>query len=200
LYCGFYVDFFLAMIRSHNNKGGVRMISSLNISAEQIRDYLALGWLTHDGMWVYHVWKEFGIEKANELNRAAIRAMANMEMKRTGKILGIENYRTDTFEGLARYFSLALELVLPSSVFRKFRIQVPGHNVIRWEWDDGECFAYKGMSMIGCLDGYRCGVLYRIDCWLNEMNIEHRIEPMPEKCIMHEKGWCRGDIIFNFTT
>jgi len=47
-----------------------------SIKKEEIRDLLGKGWLTHDGMWFYQTAKEFGIDKANELNRAAIKSMS----------------------------------------------------------------------------------------------------------------------------
>jgi len=75
---------------------------------------------------------------------------------------------------------------------------VPAEGVFRWEWKKGECFAYKGICQLGCIDRYRCGVIFRIGCWLDAMDIQHRIEPMPDACMMHEKGLCRGDIIMEF--
>ena len=60
------------------------------IEKREIRDLLGKGWLTHDGMWFYHTYRELGIEKANTLNKAAIRSLAPIEVKRTMKILGID--------------------------------------------------------------------------------------------------------------
>jgi hypothetical protein len=57
-----------------------------------------------------------------------------------------------------------------------------------------ECFAYKGMKQIGLIDGYRCGVMYRIECWLEALGIKYSIDPKIDKCMMHEKGACLGDI------
>ena len=39
------------------------------IEKTEIRNLLGKGWLTHDGMWFYNICQEFGIEKANELNK-----------------------------------------------------------------------------------------------------------------------------------
>ena len=35
------------------------------IGKEEIKEYLGKGWLTHDGMWFYNVYKEFGIDLAD---------------------------------------------------------------------------------------------------------------------------------------
>jgi hypothetical protein len=40
-------------------------------------------------MWFYHTYQELGIEKANKLNKAAIRSLAPIEIKRVKMALGI---------------------------------------------------------------------------------------------------------------
>ncbi len=167
------------------------------ISPEKIRDYLAKGWLTHDGMWLYNAITSLGIEKANVLNRAAIRSMAPLEMQRTMKILGITRESIVSFEDLTGFLIKALELLLPASILDQFHTSIAAPDVMRWEWEQEGCFAYKGVKMIGCIDRYACGVIFRIKCWLDALGVEHRIDPSPDSCMMHEKGYCRGDIIVN---
>ena len=69
------------------------------IGKSEIRNLLGKGWLTHKGMWLYHTGREFGIEKANALNRAAIKSMAPIEVQRAKKALGfgINRFDTDMF-------------------------------------------------------------------------------------------------------
>ncbi|OHD65849.1 MAG: hypothetical protein A2176_03260 [Spirochaetes bacterium RBG_13_51_14] len=173
------------------------MGTEFRIPVEQIRDYLAKGWLTHDGMWFYHVCTDVGMEKANTLNRAAIRSMAVLEVKRTRDILGFANRRIESFDEIYDYLQKALDLLLPGSVRARLQIRAAPPNVILWEWEEGECFAYKGIKLIGCIDRYACGVMYRIGCWLDALQIEHRIDPVIHGCMMHEQGYCRGEIIIN---
>jgi hypothetical protein len=168
------------------------------IDPAQLRDYLGSGWLTHDGMWFYNTFLEGGIDLANRLNLAAIRSMAPMEARRTRKILGAGDGPVRSFGEASTILSGALKLVLPRSIIKRFNVSVPAEGVFRWELDRGECFAYKGICQLGCIDRYQCGVIYRIGCWLDAMEIRHRIEPMPDSCMMHEKGYCRGDIIMEF--
>ena len=170
-------------------------MSVLNkIGKREIRDLLGKGWLTHDGMWFYHTYQEFGVEKANKLNKAAIRSLAPIEIKRVQKALGIGGGKIGTFEELKDFMLEALEAILPNSVFEKFRFRASSKNLLHWEWESGECFAYKGMKQIGIIDGYRCGVMYRIECWLEALGIKYSIDPKIDKCMMHEKGACLGDI------
>jgi hypothetical protein len=170
-------------------------VSVLNkIGKREIRDLLGKGWLTHDGMWFYHTYQELGVEKANKLNKAAIRSLAPIEIKRVKKALGIGGEKIGTFEELKDFMLEALEVILPNSVFEKFRFRAPSKDLLHWEWESGECFAYKGMKQIGIIDGYRCGVMYRIECWLEALGIKYSIYPKIDKCMMHEKGACLGDI------
>jgi len=164
------------------------------IGKKELRNLLGKGWLTHDGMWFYNTCQELGIEKANKLNKAAIRSLAPIEIKRVKKALGIGGEKIGTFEELKDFMLEALEVILPNSVFEKFRFRASSKDLLHWEWESGECFAYKGMKQIGIIDGYRCGVMYRIECWLEALGIKYSIDPKIDKCMMHEKGVCSGDI------
>jgi hypothetical protein len=88
----------------------------------------------------------------------------------------------------------ALELIMPESLFDKAHFAAPSHDTLCWEWEQGECFAYKGLKAMGALDQYRCGVMFRIECWLEALGIKHEFEPKIDKCMMHEQGTCKGVI------
>lgn len=164
------------------------------IGKKEVRDLLGKGWLTHDRMWFYHTYKELGIEKANTLNKAAIQSLAPIEMQRTKEILGKDKEKINTVDELKDFLLKALELILPDSVFKKSHFSTPSRDLVRWEWESGECFAYKGMNQIGVLDEYSCGVMYKIECWLEALGTNYEINPKIDKCIMHERGACLGDI------
>ena len=159
-----------------------------------VRDLLGKGWLTHDGMWFYHTYQEFGIERANALNKAAIKSLAPIEMERAKRVLGIDKERFDTFDEFMDFMLSALELTMPDSVFKKIHFRSPSRDLIHWDWENGQCFAYKGMKQIGTIDRYRCGVMYRIECWLEALGMTYTMHPRIEGCLMHEKGICEGDI------
>ena len=165
------------------------------IDKKGIRDLLGKGWLTHDGMWYYHAYQELGIEKANKLNRAAIKSIAPIEVNRVKKALGFSEESISSFKDIEGFMNSALEIILPNSVFKRLELSASQKNILHWEWEKGECFAYKGMKMIGIIDEYHCGVMYRIECWFEAMGIKFSINPKLKKCIMHEKGVCAGDII-----
>lgn len=164
------------------------------IEKAEIRNLLGRGWLTHDGMWFYHTSREFGIEKANEINKAAIKSLAPIEMNRMKRLLGITREKFETSDELLQFMLAALELTLPDSVFKKLHFTSPAENLMRWKWENSQCFAYKGMKQIGVLGEYRCGVMYRIECWLDALGVRYSMQPVIEGCLMHEKGICEGEI------
>jgi hypothetical protein len=176
------------------------LVSVLNkIAKKDLRDLLGKGWLTHDGMWFYNTCRELGIEKANVLNKAAIRSLAPIEIERVKKILGLGGQKIDRFDEIHDFMVAALEMILPGSVFEKFLFRASEEDTLHWEWASGECFAYKGMKRIGIIDDYRCGVIYRIECWFEALGIKYSIDPKINKCIMHEKGTCSGEIKVHFS-
>jgi hypothetical protein len=168
------------------------------IEKTDIRNLLGKGWLTHDGLWFYHTCRELGIEKANTLNQAAIRSLAPIEIGRAKQILGMGQEKINDFARLMDFLLAALELTLPDSVFRKFHFSAPSRDVLRWEWEKGQCFAYKGMKQIGAIASYRCGVMYRIECWLEALGIRYSMHPRIDGCLMHETGACEGEFRVSF--
>lgn len=161
------------------------------VSKEALRDLLCKGWLTHDGMWFFAAAAELGIEAANDLNRRAIRAMSEIEIRRLLGALGLSVEHLDDPEAIVAVLEDALALLLPDSVASRFRVTA-GDDHVRWEWDDGECFAFKGMRRAGLLDGYECGVIYRIQCWFEHLGIPSDTDPAVGKCLMARDGHCSG--------
>jgi hypothetical protein len=165
------------------------MKSPQDLTRKEITDLLHKGWMSHDGMWFYHCVKEFGIEKANKLNKAAIRSLAPLEMKRLKKLLGVE--QIETFEEFKNLFTGGFELLIAD--FMNARMCFPEKNVLHWEFVPQQCFAYRGMQNIGVIEDYECGVIHRVACWIDSLGIPYTIEPPVGKCMMHAKGTCSGE-------
>ncbi|MBU1227273.1 MAG: hypothetical protein KJ698_08700, partial [Actinobacteria bacterium] len=118
------------------------------MAKDQIRDLLAKGWLTHDGMWFVHVAAELGIERANALNRAAIRSMSEIEVGRLLDALGVDAAALTTSDQVCSLLADGLAVVLPDSISSRISLSAPDPTAIRIEWDEGECFAYRGMRRV----------------------------------------------------
>lgn len=164
------------------------------ISKKELIEILSKCWMTHDGMWFYNTFKENGIESANKINKAAIKSLAPIEIHRIKKIIGIEQIKN--YEMFKEFFTNAAELLIPD--FMNISFEFPGNNIVKWKFTEKNCFAYKGISMLGVIDQYECGPIYRIKCWMDALGMKYVIEPDIDKCIMPSKGECFGKIAFRF--
>jgi len=166
-----------------------------DMSQKETIDLLNKCWMTHDGMWFFHCLQEFGIEATNRINQAAIQSLACIEIKRIKQLLGIENEIKD-IETFRSFFMQVSELMVPD--FMNVRFNFPETNQVTWVFNQGKCFAYEGIKRVGSIDKYACGVLYRIRCWLDVLEIENSLDPAIGKCNMHVKGHCSGKIHLTF--
>lgn len=169
------------------------------INKKELRDLLGKGWLTHDGMWFMAVLREMGIEAASRLNRAAIEAMAPLEVRRYLKTFGMAKDRPADIGALKSFMTGALEVVLPASVSSNFVFEILGPDRVRWEWKGDSCFAYQGMKALGVETEYRCGVMYRIECWFRALGIDFDAVPSIDRCLIPLKGACTGEYTLRFT-
>ena len=65
-----------------------------SLSKNELKEILNKNWMTHDAMWFYNCLREFGIEKTNKINKASIRGMAAIEIKRIKKAVGANQINT----------------------------------------------------------------------------------------------------------
>ena len=153
-------------------------------------------WMTHDGMWFYSCLKELGIETTNRLNKSAIRTLAPFEVERTKKAIAFGNDKLENFEDFKAYFTMAKALFIPP--FMNATMSFPRQNVLHWSFEPNSCFAFKGMRRLGVIDKYECGVIFRIECWLDHFGVGHTTTPKIDQCLMHASGECEGDIELYF--
>ena len=78
----------------------------------------------------------------------------------------------------------------------KFDYNFSEPNKLHWEMDT--CFAFEGMKMIGVRQGYECGVVYRVCCWLDALGINYKLSPKINDCLLYSQNKCRGDIFIEF--
>jgi len=162
------------------------------LETNQLKELLNKGWMTHDAMWFYNCVQEIGIDKTNKINRAAVKAMAVVEMKRMKKALGVTEIKT--FDQWVELFEASMYIV--SGDFMKYKFIYPGQNVIHSEWLS--CFAYDGVKALGVIDRYECGIMDRIEAWLDTLGLKWEVEPKVTGCMMHTHGKCYRDYRFFF--
>jgi hypothetical protein len=159
---------------------------------DELKELLVKGWMTHDAMWFYSCLQECGIEKTNRINKAAIRAMSAIEIKRIQKAMGVE--KLDTFDKFKKFFEITMKIV--TGEFMKYTYSLSANNVMHGEW--ASCFAYEGIKALGVIDRYECGIMLRIETWLDTLGIKYEVQPKVTGCMMHTDGKCFRDYRFFF--
>jgi hypothetical protein len=164
------------------------------LDRNELKELLVKCWMTHDGAWFYSCMQEFGIDAANRLNKAAIKSLSAIELRRVTDALGIKREGIETFDELKEVIDGMFSIV--KGDFMDFEYDFPSENVMRWEMN--KCFAYEGMKRIVAGDRYECGVLYRVACWIENLGVPYRMEPPVEGCLMQSRGTCSGVVRFDF--
>jgi hypothetical protein len=162
------------------------------LNQKDLQELILKCWMTHDAMWFYHCLQEFGIEQANKLNKLAITGLAAIEIDRVRRAHGIE--KIENFEDVQRLIQAAFGTL--SGEFMGFDYSFPSENVLHWEIR--RCFAHVGMTRLGVVDRYECGLIHRVASWLDTLEIKYELNPRVDRCIMHTNGACRGEFRFAF--
>jgi hypothetical protein len=170
----------------------VDVMDGMGLEKDELKELLNKNWMTHDAMWFYNCLQEFGIEKTNKVNQAAVRAMSAIEIKRIQKAVGMG--QPATFAEFKDLFDMAMAIA--TGKFMKYSYTAPALNHIHAEWH--ECFAYEGMKAMGIADRYECAIMLRIDTWLDTLGIKFEVEPRISGCMMHTHGKCAWDYRFFF--
>ena len=157
---------------------------------KELHELVLKCWMTHDAMWFYNCLQEFGIEKANKINKAAIRGLAAIEINRIRKAFGIEKIVSSG--DLRRLMEAGFGTL--TGEFMGFEYSFPSENAVHWEMK--RCFAHAGMTRLGVIDRYECGVIYRVTSWFDNVGLKYELRPQVDRCIMHTDGACRGDFRF----
>lgn len=164
-----------------------------SLDKKELKELLIKCWMTHDGMWFYHCLQECGIEKTNKINKAAVRSMALIEIKRIKKAIDIE--KVETFEQFKDLMEGVYGIVMAD--FMNFDHEYPSNNLLHVEMK--QCFAYDGIKRIGAIDLYQCGIFDRIEAWFDGLGIKYSVTPKVGGCMMHTDGNCFRDFRLYFS-
>jgi len=163
------------------------------LSFSEQKDLLIKGWMSHDARWFIAVAERFGIEEANQLNQKVCRELGQVEMKRFMKTLALspakdlEEYLTFNKAAFALYGSGLAEYDIKVLDHRSYEIHLK------------RCFAYENIMRAGIKDQYECGILARIQGWIDAQGLEHELAPPLGKCMMVLGKECRYMITLQFS-
>jgi len=163
-----------------------------SLDTKELKELLVKCWMTHDGLWFYHCLQECGIEKTSTINQAAARAIGNIEAKRIARAVGFD--KVSSFEELKRLVKEGFAIVRGD--FMHFTHDFSTNNVMHIETN--RCFAYEGITKMGAIDGYDCGIFARMAGWLDGLEIPYEVSPPIRGCLLHTEGRCYRDFTFFF--
>jgi len=156
------------------------------------RDLLVRNWMTHDAMWFGQSVMHHGIDAANELNCAAVRAMGAVEAKRVVRLLGLPAVAGPA--DVRGFFDAAIALLIPS--FMSFEVAW-APDATQAKFHITRCFAHDGVESLGVLDQYRCGIYPRLYGWLDTLGVEFEVQPAAPGCVWAADG-CHRTLTFRF--
>lgn len=159
----------------------------------ELKELLIKCWMTHDGMWFFHCLQEFGIEKTNKVNKAAIQSLAKVEIKRIQKVFNIQDI--NNFKELQNIIDKLFQVF--KAEFMEFDYSFSEQNLMHFRMH--RCFAYNGIKKMGALDQYLCGIYDRIEGWFRGLRIKYKVEPKINGCLMHSNGECSRNFKFFFS-
>lgn len=166
------------------------MLNSLSFDTQ--KDLLIKGWMSHDARWFMAVSGSFGIEVANRLNQTVARELGRVEMKRFMKALTLSSPKN-----LEEYLNIkkaALSLFGPDLI--NYEIKILDQQSYKMHLK--RCFAYENIVRAGIKDQYECGILARIQGWIDSQGLEHELNPALGKCMMVLGKECRYTIRLQF--
>ena len=166
------------------------MLSSLSFDAQ--KDLLVKGWMSHDARWFMAVTQHFGIDAANRLNQFVCREIGRVEMKRYMKTLALSQPKD-----LAEYLTFhKAAFALYGSGLAEYDIKTLDHR--SYEIRLKRCFDYVNIVRAGIKDQYECGILARVQGWIDAQGLEHELDPPLGKCMMVSGKECSYIIKLKF--
>ena len=116
-----------------------------DISQKETIELLNKCWMTHDGMWFLHCLQEFGIEKTNRINKAAIKSMSYIEIPRIKKVVGF-NKPIENYDDFKIFFKKASKLMIPD--FMNVTFGLDEKNQMTWSFNQGKYNFIDSLSRI----------------------------------------------------
>ena len=166
------------------------MLNSLSFDIQ--KDLLIKGWMSHDARWFMAVAKHFGMDAANRLNQSVCREIGRVEMKRYMRTLGLSPVKN-----LEEYLILMkAALSLYGSGLAEYEIRILDDE--SYEMHMKRCFAYENIVRAGIEDGCECGVLARLQGWIDAQDLSHELIPPLGRCMMVLGKECRYKITLRF--
>jgi hypothetical protein len=162
------------------------------MNGKQVKDYLLTNWMTHDALWYREAASRFGMTEASPMNLRVCRSLGRIEFKRLLKGTG-SNPPKDMTQ-LKKLYGEALRILVPPFMETEADFQRDDKILFKTR----TCFAHKGMTEAGLIDGYECGIFERIKGWFDAMELDYTLSPDLSRCLKYRGQECHVTVEFHF--
>jgi hypothetical protein len=163
-----------------------------NISKNDLKDILSKNWLTHDAMWFAISVETLGMKQTNFINRKAARNMAKIEARRLSKLFNVKTIVKA--QDLISFFDNTFSLIGGDYIICQY--ELISDSTIRFKTK--KCFAFEGVSKLGVISEYECGIFERLEGWFEFFNLSYTKIPDDISCLMYKNGSCVKEYTFSF--
>lgn len=134
-----------------------------------------------DGQWYLKSKKEFGNEKANELNQRVVSSFGRIEAKHILNSLGIQKGTITTIPEIFKIMNTIMDTMIPKIMKFKFVVHSDseGDGVVK------KCFIWEEVKKAKAEKEHVCACTFRHRGWLDSMGVDGEI--------IHVKRFCDGD-------
>ena len=140
-------------------------MSFLQISTDDREKILRHNWWGHDGRWYLFVAREFGFEKANEMNKKVNKGIGKLEIKNIMAISGINEESIK--QNLTQFLRMNLELCAKDVFGLKDFLEIENSIVLQVS----NCPAHSGTQKAGYESEYQCACFKRCDGWFEAIGL-----------------------------
>ena len=132
-------------------------MDSTDLDAKTREDMVRRAWYAHDARWFAAVAAEYGMEAANRLNRAAVRAVGQIEAGRLARALGKQ--RAENVEEFLEFLKSGLDLYVAPPLMDMDIRKIDERS---YEVTVNDCFVHTNIAKAGITDTYECAVWDRV--------------------------------------
>lgn len=181
------------MIDKSRMKGDLDLLSGLKQEAEEIlgqfsqsdrESLLIQNWMSHDARWFAAAAQKLGMQTANQLNQTAARDLGATEARRI-----VRKLQLPKIESLDDYLltqEVFISLLGPDLI--KYQVDKIDNNT--FEIKIRKCLAYDNIKRASMVDDYVCGIMARLNGWLDGLEIDFAMEPPIGLCLKCQDTDC----------
>jgi hypothetical protein len=158
-------------------------MDSTELDPKTREDMIRRAWYAHDARWFAAVAAEYGIEVANRLNRAAVRAVGQVEAGRLARALG--QPRPENVEEFLGFLRGGLDLYVAPPLMDMDMRQIDDRS---YEVTVNDCFVHTNIAKAGITETYECAVWDRVQGYHEALGQSLAEGQLPATTCMRARG------------